>query len=231
MAEELLWRSPKFTRLAAAHYIRAAAFTTPDDPERANHLAAALENMCHSGHVSISDVKSIYEIAMQAREDSRRLYEEVPNVVPIYDMVGRAATFIQRLDALVESGQATPNSRLKPFPDNDIHGETRVDQIEPSVFLPGEDEADWRTPDGRFAERNSVFHEYRDSGVTGWVNTADIGPPPVAETHARRYGKDNWGHRSYFRVFQLAREEYDRRKDAASERFDGNEPVVDPDDD
>lgn len=152
-------------------------------------------------------------------------------MVPIYDVVDLAATFIQRLDALVVSGQPTPSSRLKPVDDNGIHRKTRIDQIGRSVFLPSEDEADWHTADGPFVERNPIFHEYRDSGATGWVGTADIEPSSATELYERRYREYDWDDRSYLRIFQLAREEYDRRKDSASGKFDGNEPVVDPDDD
>lgn len=157
------------TRNAACDYIKAAAFCSDDDPERANYLSIALTNMCHSGHVSIRDIKDIYDLLFKGIESSKTLFGDDPEDAIHSKDATKVGKFVTKLDVLVKGGKATLESRLKPIPDVDVQKDSRIEDMAPAFFAEDEDEAGWRTPDGKFVENNPIFlkageEEVKDSG-------------------------------------------------------------------
>lgn len=226
-----LWHSPHHTRSAAVEYIQAAAFSAEDDPEVHNYLFRSIVSMCHSGHVAISDVKGIYDIAMRSREASLVLYEEDKPRIASTAEVKRMGRYIRKLDTLIASGEAKLESRLKPFPDPCMNKAAHIDQFVPSVFGDDEEESDWQTPDGKYFEINPIFRENRNPKLfmtMGWLTAAHAAAAKRAglwldkEGAYRKYGKDDWDQKSYLEVYHETRKEYDARCAWARENIDSD---------
>jgi len=100
-----IWRSPVYTRLAAMEYLRAAAFAAADDPERANYLFIAIDNMCHWGHVSIRQVKGFPTLALGNLDTCRPPFGAEPELMMV-EPEKDVQKLINRLDSLVKSGSA-----------------------------------------------------------------------------------------------------------------------------
>ncbi|KAG9003294.1 hypothetical protein FRB94_003240 [Tulasnella sp. JGI-2019a] len=237
-SKALLWRSPGFTREVACNYLQAAAYCADDDPERANYLCIALLHMCMSGHVSIDDIQAVYAIAQENVEAARLLFGDDVDANH-HRTIGRVQKFIEKLHSLVASGEATIHSRLHPFPDANVQSETQIDQIEPTVFGPDEDESGWITPDGRFRERNPIFKDDREGEKAwsgGWdpvdlesptasrlstmsLDSTASSEPILLSKLERKNGKDDWSMRSYLNVYQETRALYMAMEKEATEAF------------
>lgn len=131
----------------------------------------------------------------------------------------------------MESGKATPQSRLHPFPDPDARWDTTLDQMEPTVFAPGEDEAGWETPEGKLVENNPIFDEVdkEEAKVAGWKEVrAVIAKAKVSKVSAgeksrkkpvRKFGQHDWPDRSYLNLYYKARVEYEGMVQQATRAF------------
>ncbi|KAG9030155.1 hypothetical protein FRB95_004293 [Tulasnella sp. JGI-2019a] len=215
------WWSPFYTRRTACDYIAGAAFRADDDPECSNYLFIAISNMCHTGHVSIRDVKAVYEIALTSMNAARPLFGDDG----IHqDVEERARKLIQQLDSLVDSGKATLNSLLHPFPDPEGSGDTKMDEIVPTVFVQDENEVNWRTPDGMFVEFNPIFSEARrPAGTMAWYGGRKKAASMETQLGGqddkweRKNGHDDWQDTSYLECYLKARRIYEIMKTGAEE--------------
>lgn len=206
-------------------YVQAAASCADDDPERANYLCVALLHMTFSGHVSIQDIKGIYKLALASIAASKLLFGDEPTVMKP-EGLKQAKKFIRKLDALVGSGNATLESRLRPSPDAHVDSDTVLGDINPTVFAPDEDEAGWITPDGKFRENNSIFEGDYVDGPRGWIPVKPsenleerLSGLSVGSKKERKNGKDDWSGKSYMDTYSQARSEYEELERAAKKSF------------
>lgn len=216
------WWNPSYGREAACDYITAAAFSADDDPERANYLFIAINNMCHSGHVSIRDIKALYDIALKSMEAARPLFGDDAEANHQADEK-RVRKLYKKLDTLVKSGKATLGSRLHPFPDPDGSMDTLVDEIVPTVFAEGENEMGWRTLDGKFEEVNPIFSKVRAGGGSlaergGWKKVTSP-KKTSAKVGERTNDHDDWEHKSYHEFYEKARRRYQALEKEALDVF------------
>jgi hypothetical protein len=218
-----IWRSPTSTRKAASDYLSAAALAADDDPQRLSYIYYAILNMCHSGHIAIADLLALGEMMEQCLTCCESLFgDDEDSLNP--KKVTEIRELMKKLRKALEIEGVTPSRRLKPCPDYDAERDTTVDAIKPELFEIGEDEANWRTPDGKFIEINPIFREYAVEGrKAGWVESTKMDAALKGEATnkvSRNHGHDDWTHPSYMEFYKEVRITREKMKREAIQAFE-----------